>query len=77
MGWESKINIFNIIGVQWRIWLLGRGGSHTKTKNREDCFKRGLGQLADLIGGLAKEWCFWGGWYPNSHYGYKKQEPKY
>ena len=35
-------------------------GVHKKTKNREDCFKSGLGQLADLIGGFAKkeEWCF-------------------
>ena len=35
--------------------------------------KGGLGQLADLRGGLARrrEWYFWGeGWYPNAHCGY-------
>ena len=26
-----------------------------KTKNREDCLKRGLGQLADVIEGLTKK----------------------
>ena len=42
-------------------------------------FKRGLGQLADLVGGLVKknEVCFWGQWHPNVHYRYKKQRPKY
>ena len=37
-----------------------KGFTKKKKTNREDCFKRGLGQLADLIGGLAKEkeWCF-------------------
>ena len=37
--------------------------SHEKPKNREDCLKRGLSQLADLIGSLSKkkEWCFWAG----------------
>ena len=38
-----------------------RGREFTKKpKNREDCLKRGLGKLANLIGGLAKkkDWCF-------------------
>ena len=40
---------FNIMSVQWKTWLLvGRGWS--KKKHREDCLKRRLGQLADLIG---------------------------
>ena len=29
--------------------------SHEKPKNRKDCLKRGLSQLADLIGGLSKK----------------------
>ena len=35
-------------------------GRRFTNKNREDYLKRELGQLADLIGGLAKkkEWCF-------------------
>ena len=43
-----------------KIPFLGGESSKKKKKNREDCLKTGLGQLADLIEGLAKkkEWCF-------------------
>ena len=42
-------------------------------ENREDCLKRGLEQLPDSIGDLAKrkEWCFCWGWYRSACYGYK------
>ena len=54
----------------------GGGGSSQKkeTISRGDSLKKGLGELPDLREGLAKKkgWCFWGGWYPNPQYGYKK-----
>ena len=66
------------MGVDWKIWFLGWGGSRGNKKLEKNCLKKGFGQIGDLIGGLVKkEWYFWGRWYPNAHYGYKKQEPKY
>ena len=38
-----------------KIPFLGGESSLKKQKNREDCLKTGLGQLADLIEGLAKK----------------------
>ena len=44
-----------------------RGWVNEKSKYRGDCLKRGgLGQFADLKGGMVKKkvWCFWGGLIP-------------
>ena len=49
MGLVLRIKNVNIMGVQWKI-LFSRIEAHKKNKNREDCLKRGLEQLADLIG---------------------------
>ena len=38
------------MGVHLKIRFSGRGSSWKKQKNREDCLKSGLGQLADIIG---------------------------
>ena len=61
---------FNILGVHWKIWLLGGA-----TKNQYKggiALKGGFGQFLSLRWGLGKKegwWCFWGGgWYPNAHY---------
>ena len=62
------------MGVDWRIWFLGWGGSRRNKKIEKNCLKKGLGEIGGLV---KKEWYFWGRWYPNAHYGYKKQEPKY
>ena len=35
------IKIFNILGIHWKIGLLGGGGVHEKLIQREDCLKRG------------------------------------
>ena len=68
-----RMKNFNILGVHWKIRLLG---GVTKNQYRAgDCQKKkgGLEQFANLRGGgLGKKegwWCFWGGsWYPNAHY---------
>ena len=62
------------MGVDWKIWFSGWGGSRRNKKIEKNCLKKGLGQIGGLV---KKEWYFWGRWYPNAHYGYKKQEPKY
>ena len=62
------------MGVDWRIWFLGWGGSRRNKKIEKNCLKKELGEIGGLV---KKEWYFWGRWYPNAHYGYKKQEPKY
>ena len=45
------------MGVHWKIRFLGGGeGASRKTINRRDCLKKeGLGQFADLRGGLSKK----------------------
>ena len=45
------------------IWFLGQDPIPEKPFYRGDCLKRGLGQFADLRGGLAEKrgWGFWGG----------------
>ena len=55
MGWELRIKIFYCYEGSLKNPFF-RGKRFTKNKNnREDCSKRRLGQLADLIGGLAKK----------------------
>ena len=49
-----RMKNFNILGVHWKIWLLGRSSQKTDIEGRH-CRKRG--------------WYFWGGsWYPDGHY---------
>ena len=49
-----RMKNFNILGVHWKIQLLG--GSQETNIEGGDCIKRGeLGQLADLRGGLGKK----------------------
>ena len=44
---------FNILGVHWKIQLLGGGGGFTKKKGeRGDCLRRGAGQFANQGGDL-------------------------
>ena len=53
---------FNILKVHWKIQLLGGGSCKTTTEGGLSV--KGLGQFADLRGGLGKRgWCFffWGG----------------
>ena len=76
-----KIKNFGVLGVHWKIRLLG--GEFTKNRYRGgDCLKReGLGQFADLRGGLARKrgWCFWwggGGWHTDAHYARAKVQVK-
>ena len=71
MGLRMK----NILGVHWKIWLLGEGGGvggFTKNQyRRRDCLKRGVWIVCIFKGGLVKKrgWCVWGGcWCPNAHY---------
>ena len=49
-----RMKNFNIMGVHWKVWLLGGGGGHRKLIYRGNCLKRmgvgGLGQFADLRG---------------------------
>ena len=53
-----KMKNFNILGVHWTIRLLGGGGELTKNQYRVGiAWKEGLGQFANLGGGLGKkEW---------------------
>ena len=54
---------FNILGVHWKIWLLG--GILKNQYIGGDRPRKGgwLVQFVDLRGGLARKraWCFWGG----------------
>ena len=80
MRWVMRIKDFNILRVHGKIRFLVGGGFTKNPINKEDCLKRVLGKLADLIGALGKKEgvLFWGrGWCPNAHCGYKQQEPKY
>ena len=54
MGSVLRINNFNM-SIHRKIQYLGEGWFTKKTVKKEDCLKRGLGQLTDLIGGLAKK----------------------
>ena len=66
---------FNILGVHWKIGLLGGKEEGSSKNNIEGGLpkKRGLGQCRFKGRRLARKrrWCFLGGkcWYPNSHYG--------
>ena len=63
-----RMKNFNILGVHWKIWLLG--GEFKKNRYRgRDCQKRGLGQFADLRRGLAEKRGGGEGWYPDADYG--------
>ena len=53
-----RMKNFNIMGVHWKIQFLSGGGGVTKNQYiyREDLpEKGGLGQFADLRGGLAEK----------------------
>ena len=76
------VNNFNILGIHWKIRLLG-GCSQKTNIEKSACLKRGgFGQFVDLRGkGLIKK--EWGGdfegergWYPNSHYALYKHWQK-
>ena len=61
---------FNILKVHWKIQLLGGGSCKTTTEGGLSV--KGLGQFADLRGGLGKRgWCFFflggGGVIPPMH----------
>ena len=65
---------FNILKVHWKIQLLGGGSCKTTTEGGLSV--KGLGQFADLRGGLGKRgWCFFfflgggGGDAPNAYDG--------
>ena len=64
----------NITGINWKIQFLGGGGGGGVTKSQYtwgDYQEGGLGQFADLRGGLAKKrgrWCFWDGWYRTANH---------
>ena len=62
-----RMKSFNILGIHWKIWLLG-GGGLTKNQYRGGGLpkKGSLGQFANLRG----TWQERGGrgWYPNAHY---------
>ena len=66
----------NILGVHWKIWLLG-GREFTKNRyRRDDCLKSGAWKVCRFKGGLGKKrggGVFEGGgrgegWYPDAHY---------
>ena len=66
-----RMKNFHILGVHWKIWLLGEGSQKTNTEGGELPKKRGLGQFANLRGAWKERGglCFWGGsWYPNAHH---------
>ena len=52
-----RMKNFNILGVHWKIQLLGGGGGGSGKTNIEGRLpkKEGLGQFADLRGGLGKK----------------------
>ena len=65
-----KMKNFNILGVHWKVQLLG--GFMKNQYRGWDCLKRwGLDSLSIYKGGLSKKeggGVFEGGWYPNAHY---------
>ena len=70
-----RMKNFNILEVQWKIWLLGGREGVTKNQYRGRGFpKKGeLGQSPDLRRVLERErgWCFWrrgSGLSPNAQY---------
>ena len=74
MGLKDGMKSFDILGVHWKIRLLG--GKFTKNQDRGGLPKRGRGGGAWTVyrfkGGGKKEGGGWGeGWYPNAHYAIK------
>ena len=71
-----RIKNFKIVGVHWKIRLLGRGGGWGGGGGGgggawETNIEGGLGQFVHLRKGLARKGSggvFEGGWYPNAHY---------
>ena len=73
-----RMKNFDNFGVQWKIRLLGEGGSSWKTDIEEGLPKKGgAWTVWKFKGGFGKKeggWggggggVFWGGWYPNAHY---------
>ena len=55
-----RMKNFNILGVHWKIRLLG--GEFTKNRYREGNYLKSLGGAWQERG----VWCFWGGWYPDA-----------
>ena len=78
-----RMKNFNILGVQWKIWLLG--GEFTKNNIAGgDCLKKeGLNSFKIERGGgggLARKRgvvFLRGGWYSDAHYEFKKSEKKF
>ena len=69
-----RMKNFNILGVHWRIWLLGRGGGLKNQYRGGDCLKKGGGAwtVCQFIGRLGKkegDGVFEVDWYPNTHNG--------
>ena len=63
-----RVKNFNIMGVNWKIWFLWKESQKTY---RGEYLKKGLGQFANLRGGLTKKGAvgeFEGSWYPSPHY---------
>ena len=51
-----RMKKFNILGVQWKIRLLGKGGSRkTNTEGGDFLKRRGLGEFSVLRGDLARK----------------------
>ena len=66
-----RIKNFNILGVHWKIRLLGGRCSRNTNAERELPKKGGLDSLLNSRGGLGKKEggvFLRGGWYPNAHY---------
>ena len=47
-----RMENFNVLGIHWKIWFLGRGRVHETPLQRGYCLKKGLRQFADLRGNL-------------------------
>ena len=66
-----RMKDFNILGVHWKIQLLG-GSSWKTDKGGGDCLKRGAWTVCKFKGGGTWQerggGIFKGGWYPNAHY---------
>ena len=59
-----KMKDFDVLGVHWKIGLLGGWSSQKSNIEGGIAWKGGPGQFADLGGGAWQErggWCFWGG----------------
>ena len=67
-----RIKNFNILGVHWKIRLLGGRCSRNTNAERELPKKGGLDSLLNSRGGLGKKEgggvFLRVGWYPNAHY---------